>query len=154
VNVRYLPDFRADEDSLAAVLVPVGDGRVQVPLGRLADVAVKTGPGMIRNEDGLLTGYVYVDSRARPAKLRARGRRAPARPPEAAPGHALAWSGQYEAMERVRERLKVVIPVTLVLILLLLYLNTRSVVKTFIVLLAVPFSAIGPSGSCTCSATT
>ena len=61
VNVRYLPDFRTDLESLAEVLVPVGAGRVQVPLGRLADLAVKTGPGMIRNEDGLLTGYVYVD---------------------------------------------------------------------------------------------
>ncbi len=144
VNVRYLPDFRADEESLAAVLVPVGDGRVQVPLGRLADVAVKSGPGMIRNEDGLLTGYVYVDLAGRDpygfvheadALLRDRVK--------LPPGHALAWSGQYEAMARVRERLKAVIPVTLVLILLLLYLNTRSVVKTFIVLLAVPFSAVG-----------
>ena len=144
VNVRYLPDFRADQDSLAAVLVPVGAGRVQVPLGRLADVTVKSGPGMIRNEDGLLTGYVYVDLAGRDpqgfvreadALLRDR-----VKPP---PGYTLAWSGEYEAIERVRERLKVVIPVTLVLILLLLYLNTRSVVKTFIVLLAVPFSAVG-----------
>jgi Cu(I)/Ag(I) efflux system membrane protein CusA/SilA len=144
VNVRYLPDFRADAEALAAVLVPVGEGRVQVPLGRLADVVVRTGPGMIRNEDGLLTGYVYVDLAGRDpqsfvAEADAR-LRASVKPP---PGYAIAWSGQFEAMQRVRERLRVVIPVTLVLILLLLYLNTRSAVKTLIVLLAVPFSAIG-----------
>ncbi len=144
VNVRYLPDFRADVGSLAAVLVPVGEGRVQVPLGGLADVEIASGPGMIRNEDGLLTGYVYVDLAGRDPQSFVREAdallRGTVRLP---PGYAFSWSGQYEAMERVRERLKVVIPVTLVLILLLLYLNTRSLVKTAIVLLAVPFSAIG-----------
>jgi copper/silver efflux system protein len=144
VNVRYLPDFRADEGSLADVLVPVGDGRVQVPLGRLAHIAVKSGPGMIRNEDGLLTGYVYVDLAGRDPQGFVREADTPLRDRvKLPPGYSLAWSGQYEAMERVRERLKAVIPVTLVLILLLLYLNTRSLVKTLIVLLAVPFSAIG-----------
>jgi Cu(I)/Ag(I) efflux system membrane protein CusA/SilA len=99
---------------------------------------------MIRNENGLLTGYVYVDlagrdpeSFLREADPLVRGK------VKLPPGYALSWSGQYEAMERVRERLEVVLPVTLVLILVLLYLNTRSAVKTLIVLLAVPFSAIG-----------
>ena len=144
VNVRYLPDFRADIGSLGRVLVPLGEGQKQIALGQLADIEVKSGPGMIRNEDGLLTGYVYVDLAGRDpesflaeADPRVRGRvRLP-------PGYALSWSGQYEAMARVRERLEVVLPVTLVLILVLLYLNTRSAVKTLIVLLAVPFSAIG-----------
>jgi Cu(I)/Ag(I) efflux system membrane protein CusA/SilA len=144
VSVRYLPDFRADVGSLAAVLVPVGDGTVQVPLGTLADVEIKTGPGMIRNEDGLLTGYVFVDLAGRDpqgfvedadAVLRAKVK--------LPPGYALSWSGQYESIVRVRERLAVVIPLTLALVVLLLYLDTRSVVKTLIVLLAVPFSAIG-----------
>jgi Cu(I)/Ag(I) efflux system membrane protein CusA/SilA len=124
--------------------VPIGEGRVQVPLARLADVSVASGPGMIRNEDGLLTGYVYVDLAGRDpqgfveeADTLLRGR---VRTP---PGYSLSWSGQYEAMARVRERLSVVIPVTLALILLLLYLNTRSAAKTLIVLLAVPFSAVG-----------
>jgi len=144
VNVRYLPDFRADVGSIGDVLVPVGEGKVQVPLGRLAEIEIKSGPGMIRNEDGLLTGYVYVDLAGRDPQGFVREADALLRGKlKLPPGYAVSWSGQYEAMERVRERLKVVIPVTLVLILLLLYLNTRSVVKTFIVLLAVPFSAIG-----------
>jgi copper/silver efflux system protein len=144
VNVRYLPDFRADIGSLGRVLVPLGDGQKQIALAQLADIEVKSGPGMIRNEDGLLTGYVYVDlagrdpqSFLREADPLVRGR------VKLPPGYALSWSGQYEAMARVRERLEVVLPVTLVLILVLLYLNTRSAVKTLIVLLAVPFSAIG-----------
>ncbi len=144
VNVRYLPDFRVDLDSIAAVQVPVGEGKVQVPLGRLAEITVKSGPGMIRNEDGLLTGYVYVDLAGRDPRGFVREADALLRERvPLPPGNTIAWSGQYEAMERVRERLKLVIPVTLVLILLLLYLNTRSLVKTCIVLLAVPFSAIG-----------
>jgi Cu(I)/Ag(I) efflux system membrane protein CusA/SilA len=143
-SVRYLPDFRADIGSLAEVLVPVGEGRVQVPLGKLADLSVESGPGMIRNEDGLLTGYVYVDLAGRdPAGFVGEADRLLRARVKLPPGYAVAWSGQYEAMERVRARLAVVIPVTLLLILLLLYLNTRSAVKTMIVLLAVPFSAVG-----------
>ncbi len=144
VNVRYLPDFRSDPAALAAVLIPVGEGARQIPLAQLADIGVSSGPGMIRDEDGLLTGYVYVDlagrdpeSYVREADVALRGSlRLPA-------GYALSWSGQYEAMRRVRERLRAVVPVTLLLILILLYLNTRSIVKTLIVTLAVPFSAIG-----------
>ena len=99
---------------------------------------------MIRNEDGLLTGYVYVDIADRDpngyideaAKLLREKVKLPA-------GYTILWSGQYEGMERVKERLTVVLPVTLFLILFLLYLNTRSFTKTLIVLLAVPFSAVG-----------
>jgi Cu(I)/Ag(I) efflux system membrane protein CusA/SilA len=99
---------------------------------------------MIRNEDGLLTAYVYVDLVGRDPSsylLEARGRLASAI--ALPPGYAVIWSGQYEAMERVRARLWVVIPLTLVAIVFLLYVNTGSFVKTSIVLLAVPFSAIG-----------
>jgi Cu(I)/Ag(I) efflux system membrane protein CusA/SilA len=144
VNVRYLPDFRADIGSLGRVLVPLGEGRAQIPLAQLADIEVKSGPGMIRNEDGLLTGYVYVDLAGRDPQGFVREADAVLRGGvKLPPGYALSWSGQYEAMERVRERLELVVPVTLLLVLLLLYLNTRSAVKTLIVLLAVPFSAIG-----------
>jgi Cu(I)/Ag(I) efflux system membrane protein CusA/SilA len=115
-----------------------------VPLGQLATVRAASGPSMIRNENGLLTGYVYVDLSGRDpagyvneaAQLLREKVKLPA-------GYALSWSGQWEAMQRVRERLTVVVPVTLFLVFLLLYLNTRSIVKTGIVLLAVPFSAIG-----------
>jgi Cu(I)/Ag(I) efflux system membrane protein CusA/SilA len=143
VNVRYERDFRSDLGALRRVLVPAGGGR-QVPLGELADVTASSGPSMIRDEDGLLTGYVYIDVAGRdPAGYVAEARRllrAKLHPPA---GYTVAWSGQYEAIERVHDRLRVVLPLTLALVLLLLFLNTRSFVKTLIVLLAVPFSAVG-----------
>jgi copper/silver efflux system protein len=144
VNVRYMRDFRSDIDALERVLVPVQDGKAQIPLAQLADVKVASGPSMIRDEDGLLTGYVYVDIAGRDIDGYVREARSViSRELKLPAGYSIRWSGQYEAMERVRERLKVVLPVTLFLILLLLYLNTRSLVKTSIVVLAVPFSAIG-----------
>ena len=143
VNVRYMRDFRADLGALGRVLVPAG-GQRQIPLSQLAAIRVTSGPSMIRNEDGLLTGYVYVDAAGRDQSgyIEEAGRllREKVKLPT---GYAISWSGQYEAMQRVRERLLVVVPLTLFLILFLLYLNTRSVTKTLIVLLAVPFSAIG-----------
>jgi Cu(I)/Ag(I) efflux system membrane protein CusA/SilA len=144
VNVRYFRDQRSDLESLGRVLVPAMDGRMQVPISQLADLKMRSGPAMLRNENGLLTGYVYIDVADRDiGGYVEEAKRAVAghfRPP---PGYSLTWSGQYEAMERVRERLKVVVPLTLFLIVVLLYLNTGSLVKTMIVLLAVPFSAVG-----------
>jgi Cu(I)/Ag(I) efflux system membrane protein CusA/SilA len=143
VNIRYMRDFRADLGALGRVLVAAGGDR-QIPLSQLATVGLATGPSMIRNEDGLLTGYVYVDitgvDQSTYIKRADEVLRQRVRP---TPGHSIAWSGQYEAMQRVKKRLGLVLPITLVLILLLLYLNTRSLTKTFIVLLAVPFSAVG-----------
>jgi Cu(I)/Ag(I) efflux system membrane protein CusA/SilA len=144
VNVRYARDFRAGIGELERVLVPVMGGKAQIPVSQLADVKVRSGPAMLRDENGLLSGYVYVDVAGRDvggyveeAKRLVRERvRLPA-------GYSIAWSGQYEALERVRERLKVVLPLTLFLILMLLYLNTRSAAKTFLIVLAVPFSAVG-----------
>ena len=99
---------------------------------------------MIRDEDGLLTGYVYVDMRrSRPERLYREADRLLREKMNLPPGYAISWSGQYEAWQRVKERLTLIVPLTLFLILLLLYLNTRSLTKTLIVLLAVPFSAIG-----------
>ena len=143
VNVRYMRDFRSDLDALGRVLVPAGENR-QIPLSELASINPTSGPGMIRNEDGLLTGYVYVDLSGRDPGGYVREAKEVVREKVALPpGFAVTWSGQYEAMERVNKRLMLVIPVTAFLILVLLYINTRSVVKTMIVVLAVPFSAIG-----------
>jgi len=144
VNVRYLRDYRSDIGALNRMLVPVLNGQTQVPVSELATIRVRSGPGMLRDENGMLAGYVYVDvggrdvgSYVEEAKRRVRERVAmPA-------GYTLAWSGQYESMERVRERLKLVLPLTLFLILMLLYMNTKSAVKTLIIVLAVPFSAVG-----------
>ncbi len=144
VNVRYMRDFRSDLQALGRVLVSAPGGQRQIPIGQLADIQVTTGPSMIRNEDGLLTGYVYVDMAGRDPSSYIEEAGGLIRDKVALPpGYAVSWSGQYEAMQRVKERLVVVLPLTLFLIFLLLYLNTRSAVKTCMVLLAVPFSAIG-----------
>ena len=144
VNVRYMRDFRQDLPALRRVLVAGEEGRNQIPIGQLADIEITSGPSMIRNEDGLLAGYVYVDMAGRdPRSYIEEADRLIRDKVLLPPGYAISWSGQYEAMERVKERLKVVLPLTVFIIFLLLYLNTRSVTKTCIVLLAVPFSAIG-----------
>ncbi|MFP5213592.1 MAG: efflux RND transporter permease subunit, partial [Acidobacteriota bacterium] len=144
VNVRYMRDFRSDPSAVERVLVSAPDGQRQIPLSQLARVKVSSGPAMIRNEDGMLTGYVYVDIEDRdPDGYIEEADRLLQENIQLPSGYAVSWSGQYEAMQRVREKLKVVVPITLFLIFLLLYMNTRSVTKTFIVLLAVPFSAIG-----------
>jgi Cu(I)/Ag(I) efflux system membrane protein CusA/SilA len=144
VNVRYMRDFRSDFDSLGRVLVSVQGGRKQIPLAELATVRVVAGPSMIRDEDGLLTGYVYVDLAGRDAaSFISEADRLIRSKITMQPGYSISWSGQYEAMERVSRRLKVVVPVTLALILVLLLMNTKSLTKTLIVMLAVPFSAIG-----------
>src|SRR5215475_13042479 len=143
VNVRYLRDYRTDLDALSRVLVSTPSG-AQVPIGQLADIGFKTGPGMIRDENGRLSGYVYVDVSGRDiGSYVADAKRAVAEKVNVPAGYQLVWSGQYQSMQRVKDRLKVVLPITLLIIFLLLYFNTGSVVKTAIILSAIPFSAIG-----------
>jgi len=144
VNVRYMRDFRSNPEAIARILVPVAGGQKQISLSQLAEVSTASGPAMIRDEDGLLTGYVYVDIAGQdPGSYIEEADRLLRAKVELPGGYAVSWSGQYEAMQRVRERLEIVVPLTILLIVLLLYLNTRSLVKTTIVLLAVPFSAVG-----------
>jgi Cu(I)/Ag(I) efflux system membrane protein CusA/SilA len=143
VNVRYSREFRDDVEKLKRVLVPTPAGQ-HIPLVQLADIRLVSGPAMIRNENGLLAGYVYVDMAGRDIGSYVTGaKRIVAKELKLPTGYALAWSGQYENMLRVKERLKVVLPLTLFIICVLLYMNTKSMVKTGIVLLAVPFSLIG-----------
>jgi Cu(I)/Ag(I) efflux system membrane protein CusA/SilA len=144
VNVRYFRDYRSDVDRLRRVLVPTMGGKVQVPLEQLADVRVVSGPAMLRNENGLLNGYVYVDVAGRDiGSYVDAAKRVVSAQVKLPPGYALEWSGQYEAMQRVAERLKIVVPITLLIVVILLYVNTRSLGKTAIILMAVPFSAVG-----------
>src|SRR5207244_2668299 len=106
------------------------DGRMQIPVGELASVKLVSGPAMLRDENGLLAGYVYVDVAGRDiGSYVTDAKRVIAEHIKLPPGYSLSWSGQYEAMERVRERLKIVLPITLFIVLTLLYLNTRSVAK-------------------------
>ena len=141
VNLRYPRELREDLDQLGRVLVPVGTG-AQVPIAQLADVKMLEGPAMLRDENGFLAGYVYVDIAGRDiGGYVEEAKKVVASKVSLKPGYVLQWSGQYENMIRVRERLKMVVPVTLVLIFVLLYMNTRSAFKASLVMLAVPFSA-------------
>jgi Cu(I)/Ag(I) efflux system membrane protein CusA/SilA len=145
VNVRYLRDYRSDVGSLERVLVTTPAG-AQIPISELADISLVEGPSMIRDENGLLSGYVYVDVAGRDlgSYVEEAQRRVHAQvDPHLPPGYSLSWSGQYEFLQRVRERLKLVVPITVFLVFTLLYLNTRSVVETLVIFAAVPFSAVG-----------
>lgn len=146
VNLRYPRELRDSVDKIRAILVPTQTFG-HIPLSEIADVRLKTGPSMIRDENGFLAGYVYVDPSTsdiggyvdQAKKLIEQKIKTPS-------GYTIEWSGQYENMIRVRERMKYVLPITLLVIFLLLYANTRSYAKTWIVLLAVPFSLVGAVG--------
>lgn len=143
VNVRYARELRDDLDKLRRVLVPTSSG-AQIPLGQLADIHLNLGPSMLRDENAMLAGYVYVDIAGRDVgSYVSEAKKIVRQKLEIPTGYSLAWSGQYENMLRVRERLKLVIPVTIFLIFILLYMNTKSPVKASIVMLAVPFSLVG-----------
>jgi Cu(I)/Ag(I) efflux system membrane protein CusA/SilA len=159
VNVRYPRELRNDVDKLKRILVPAMtanrpvafDGAamagapqsLQVPLGEVADFRIVKGPTAIKSEEGLLTAYVFIDFSGRDVGgyvEEAKKKAATLKIPE---GYRLTWSGEYEYLVKTHERLKVVIPLTLFVIFVLIYLNTRSAIKTAIVLLAVPFSLVG-----------
>jgi len=143
VNLRYPRQLRDDVSSLQRVLVPTPTG-AQVPLGQLATLELVQGPAMIRDENGFLAGYVYVDIAGRDVgSYVEEAKKRVASQLTLKPGYLLQWSGQYENMLRVKERLKLVVPITLGLIFVLLYANTRSAFKATLVMLAVPFSAVG-----------
>ncbi|MDF3070669.1 MAG: cation efflux system protein CusA [Polyangiaceae bacterium] len=146
INVRYARDYRDDLQSLRRVLLPLPGGRGQIPMEAIADVELASGPSMIRDENGMLAGYVFVDfdtSRVDIGRYVERAKAAVTAEVKVPTGYALSWSGQYENMLRVHERLRFIVPLTLVLIFGLLYLNTKSAFKAGVVMLAVPFSAIG-----------
>jgi Cu(I)/Ag(I) efflux system membrane protein CusA/SilA len=143
VSARYAPDFRQDINALKRVLVPTPSG-AQVPIGMLADIQERTGPPDIRTENGQLVGFVFVDVTT--SDIDGYVRRASERIAERvhyAPGTYMQWVGQFQYLREAEQRLLLVVPFTLLLIVVLIYLNTRSAVKTLIVMLAVPFSLIG-----------
>jgi Cu(I)/Ag(I) efflux system membrane protein CusA/SilA len=143
VNVRYARGLRENLSQLRRVLVPTSTG-AQVPISQLASITLRTGPPMIKNEEGFLAGFLYVDVTGRDmGRYVDEAKRIVAEKVQLPPGYQLIWSGQYEYLQRVVERLWVVVPITLFIVFLLLYFNTGSLVKTTVILLAVPFSAIG-----------
>jgi Cu(I)/Ag(I) efflux system membrane protein CusA/SilA len=171
VNVRYFRELRDDISKLKRVFVPAGSGSAgspsgmggtsgsagalsgaaasrvaHIPLEQLAEISLKSGPSMIRDENGRLSGYVYVDfdtSKRDIGGYVADAKKAIGANVQLPPGYLLIWSGQFEYMERVKERLFIVVPITIFLVFLLLYFNTLSITKTLIIFLAVPFSAVG-----------
>ena len=143
VNVRYAREFRDDSSQFERILVDTPSG-APIPLTEVASIDFVNGPPMIRSEDGQLTGFVFVDPGSQAiSDYVASARAAIAAEVQLPTGVRIQWTGQFRYLQRAEARLKVVLPLTLLLVFLLLYLNTRSVPETFIVLLAVPFSLIG-----------
>jgi Cu(I)/Ag(I) efflux system membrane protein CusA/SilA len=143
VNVRYPRELRDEVEELGRIYVGTPGG-AQIPLAQLAAVEVRLGPAMIRDENGRLAGYVFIDMAGRDIGGYVRElKEMIADNVELPQGYSLVYSGQYEYMIRVKKRLTVVVPLTLFMIILLLYINTKSFTKTSIVLLAVPFSLVG-----------
>ena len=144
VSVRYPRELRSDPQQIATqVLVPIMDGAM-IPLGQLAKVVVAKGAPGIRTENALLSAYIFVDIRDRDIGGYVRDAKAAvAQQITFPPGYYVTWSGQFEYMERAIEKMKVVIPVTLLSIFLLLYLNFRRITETLIVMLSVPFALVG-----------
>ncbi|MBS1213207.1 MAG: cobalt-zinc-cadmium resistance protein CzcA, partial [Proteobacteria bacterium] len=143
VNVRYLRELRDDLDKLGRLTVSAPNG-AQVPIAQLADLRMVSGPSMIRDEDGMLSGYVYVDMAGRDMGGYVEDlKRIVNEKIELPAGYTLAWSGQYEFMERVQQRLKIFVPLTLAIIFVLYYFTFRSVAETLMVMLGVPLALVG-----------
>ncbi|MBS4018201.1 efflux RND transporter permease subunit [Azonexus hydrophilus] len=144
VTIRYPRELRSDPQQIAReVLIPTMDGAM-IPLGQLAKVVVAKGAPSIRTENALLSAYIYVDIRDRDiGSYVADAKKAVAEQVKLPPGYYVTWSGQFEYMERAIEKMKIVIPVTLLIIFLLLYLNFKRLTETLIVMLSVPFALVG-----------
>jgi Cu(I)/Ag(I) efflux system membrane protein CusA/SilA len=143
VNVRYQRAFRSDVSTLRRTLIATPGG-AQIPMEQVANIELTTGPTVVRTEQGQLLGYVYVDVADRDiGGYVDEAKRVVGKMVKLPEGYTLEWSGQYEYMQRAKERLKIVVPITLLIVIVLLYFNTRNVTKIAIVLLAVPFSLVG-----------
>jgi Cu(I)/Ag(I) efflux system membrane protein CusA/SilA len=143
INVRYPRDLRDDIEKLKKTYIPTMTGR-QIPISQVAELSLATGPGMIRDENGRVCGYVYVDVASRDIGGYVEEAKKILKEKVSMPaGYSLVFSGQYEFMERVKQRMGIVLPLTLFIVFILIYMNTRSYIKTFIILLAVPFSLVG-----------
>ena len=144
VNLRLPRDLRNDPQSIARNVRIGGSNGVSVPLGDVANIKLTTGPSTIRTENAQLAAYIFVDTRDRDiGGYVAKAQRAVAGNVKFPQGYFITWSGQFEYLERAKERLKIVVPVTLLIIFLLLYLNFGKLTETVIVMLSLPFSVVG-----------
>jgi len=143
VNLRYFQNYRENLPALRRILIPTMSGS-QVPMDQVADIKVHQGPDMIRSENARRSAWLYVDIRdIDVGSYIAKAKKAISARLKLPPGYNYLWSGQFEYMEQARQRLQVIIPITLAVIFFILYVNTASLAKVFIVLLAVPFSLVG-----------
>jgi len=143
INIRYPRELRDNVQALAETLVPAPGG-AQIPLSQLSQIRIHQGPPAIKSENARPNAWVYVDLRGIDVGTWVkRAKEEVAKEIELPPGYTIFWSGQYEYMERAKARLLLIVPITLLLVFLILYFNTGSLTKTAIVLLAVPFSAVG-----------
>jgi Cu(I)/Ag(I) efflux system membrane protein CusA/SilA len=144
VSLRYPRDMRSDPETIAReVLVSLANG-ASVPLGQVASLKLVQGPASIRTENAQLAAYIFVDARDRDlGSYVADAKQAVASAVTFPPGYYAVWSGQFEYYERAKQRLGVVIPLTLLIVFLLLYLNFRRLAETLIVMLSLPFALVG-----------
>ena len=143
INLRYQRDYRQNVETLKRVLVPIPTGG-QVPLAELAELQIKKGPPAIKSENARPNAWVYIDIKDIDVGTYVQEAQRVINEEVALPaGYSIIWSGQYEYMERSSKRLAMVVPVTLLIVIVLLYMNTKSVLKTSIILLALPFSMVG-----------
>ena len=143
VNLRYSRELRHDLPALRNILVPTPTGQ-QIPLGQLAELRLLKGPPAIKSENSRPNAWIYVDITGIDVGTYVKmARQAVAENVDVPDGYSIGWSGQYEYMVRAEERLKLVIPLTLVIIFVIIYTNTKSMFETLVVLLAVPFALIG-----------
>ncbi len=143
INVRYPRELRDSVDKLNRTLVATPTG-TQIPLGQLGQLISRTGPPMVLNENGSLAGYVYIDLQDRdPGGYVNDAKKAVLQNIKMPPGYFISWTGQYEYLERMQNRMKIILPVTLLLIFALLYMSMRSVSKSLLIMFSVPLSLIG-----------
>ncbi len=143
VNLRYFQDYRENLTALNRILIPTMSG-AQIPMAQVAKIRIHQGPDMVKSEGARPTATIFVDIRdIDVGTYIKKAKEALAARLKIPPGYTMIWSGQFEYMERARERLIVIIPITLVLVFILIYLNTGSLMKVAIVMLAVPFSLVG-----------
>ncbi len=143
VNLRYQRDYRENIEALKRVLVPLNGGG-NIPLDELGNIEIKKGPPVIKSENARPNAWVYIDiENVDVGTYVKNAQKVVNEKIKLPPGYSIIWSGQYEYMERASKKLALVLPLTLAIVILLLYFNTRSFIKTGIILLALPFSMVG-----------
>jgi Cu(I)/Ag(I) efflux system membrane protein CusA/SilA len=143
VNVRYSRELRDNLSALKRVLIPAPSG-AEIPLGQVADLQIKKGPAAIKSENARRTAWLYLDLREIDVGTYVKmARQVVDRTVEFPAGYSIVWSGQYEYMQRAQERLRLVVPITLIIIFLLLYFNFKNVTESLIIMLSLPFALVG-----------